>query len=58
VGDRGGGGGAQPGRVRVARISMPGPRREMRGARMKTISSGPPERAVSERRMAESFWRP
>ena len=30
----------------------------MRGARMKTISSGPPGRAVSAVRMAESICRP
>jgi hypothetical protein len=30
----------------------------MRGARMKTISSGPPGTAVSAFRMVESIWRP
>jgi len=43
---------------RVARVSTLGPVRVMRGARMKTISSGPPGREVSDARIAESFWRP
>jgi hypothetical protein len=44
--------------VARASTSTPAPAETMRGARMKTISSGPPGSAVSAVTMAESIWRP
>ena len=41
-----------------ARTSTSGPECEILGARMKTISKGPPGRAVSAWRTVESRWRP
>jgi len=43
---------------RVARVSTEGPVRVMRGARIKTISSGGPANEVGAVRMEESIWRP
>ena len=43
---------------REARVSTAGPARVMRGARMKTISSGGPGSEVGAVRMEESIWRP
>ena len=43
---------------RRARTATPAPVRQIRGARMNTISSGPPGTVVSSVRIADSFCRP